>query len=320
MEHIRSDGRRRPHVVCLGAATFDTIFRMDALPSGPGKVLPTEVVQIAHGMASSAAAAIVKLGGASTLFARVGDDAVGDTIIRDLSESGVDCSFIRRCEGIRSPICTVLVDAVGERIVVPYYDPRLERDPDWLPLDYIAAADAALVDVRWPEGAAVVLRTARDASVPAVLDADVGPREVIFGLARVASHAVFSEPAATIATGESEPTRALKTLAKELDGFVAVTAGADGCFWFDRASGTIRGSRPPAVVAVDTLAAGDVFHGAFTLALAESRSIEAAIAFANVAAALKCRNFGGRLGAPARAEVDALLAETGGRHGPCRGN
>src|SRR5271166_5496432 len=94
MEHIRSDGRRRPHVVCLGAATFDTIFRMDALPSGPGKVLPTEVVQIAHGMASSAAAAIVKLGGASTLFARVGDDAVGDTIIRDLSESGVDCSFI----------------------------------------------------------------------------------------------------------------------------------------------------------------------------------------------------------------------------------
>jgi len=141
-----------------------------------------------------------------------------------------------------------------------------------------------------------------------VLDADVGPREVILGLARLASHAVFSEPAATIVSGESEPARALMTLAKELDGFVAVTAGADGCFWFDRQSGTIRQLRPPPVVAVDTLAAGDVFHGAFTLALAEHRSIEAAIAFANVAAALKCRTFGGRLGAPARAEVDALLA------------
>ncbi len=310
MERIPSDRRRRPHVVCLGAATFDTIFRVDALPTRPGKVLPSDVAQVAHGMASSAAAAIVRLGGWSTLFARVGDDAVGDTIVRDLSESGVDCRFIRRCEGVRSPICTVLVDAAGERIVAPYYDPRLERDPGWLPLDAIAAADAALVDVRWPEGAAVVLRTARDAGAPAVLDADVGPREVLLGLAGLASHAVFSEPAATIASGESEPGRALMALAKELDGFVAVTAGADGCFWFDRQSGMIRQLRPPPVVAVDTLAAGDVFHGAFTLALAEHRSIEAAIAFANVAAALKCRTFGGRLGAPARAEVDALLAET----------
>ena len=109
------------------------------------------------------------------------------------------------------------------------------------------------------------------------------------------------------------------TLAKELDGFVAVTAGADGCFWFDRREyRTIRQLRPPPVVAVDTLAAGDVFHGAFTLALAERRSIEAAIAFANVAAALKCRTFGGRLGAPARAEVDALLAESAGLREPGR--
>ena len=312
MARSPSDSRPRPHVVCLGAATYDTIFRVDPLPTRPGKVLPTDVVQVAHGMASSAAAAIARLGGRSTLFARVGDDAVGDTIVRDLSESGVDCRFVRRCEGVRSPICTVLVDAAGERIVVPYYDPRLERDPAWLPLDAIAAADAALVDVRWPEGAAVVLRTARDAGAPAVLDADVGPREVILGLARLASHAVFSEPAATIVSGESEPASALIRLAKELDGFVAVTAGADGCFWLDRQSGTIRRLRPPPVVAVDTLAAGDVFHGAFTLALAEHRSTEAAIAFANVAAALKCRTFGGRLGAPSRAEVDALLAETAG--------
>jgi sulfofructose kinase len=62
------------------------------------------------------------------------------------------------------------------------------------------------------------------------------------------------------------------------------------------------------VVAVDTLAAGDVFHGAFALALAEAAPIPRAIAFANAAAALKCRSFGGRLGAPTRAEVEAALA------------
>jgi sugar/nucleoside kinase (ribokinase family) len=53
--------------------------------------------------------------------------------------------------------------------------------------------------------------------------------------------------------------------------------------------------------------AGDVFHAAFALAIGERRAIADAAAFANAAAALKCTRFGGRIGAPVRAEVDALL-------------
>ena len=51
-----------------------------------------------------------------------------------------------------------------------------------------------------------------------------------------------------------------------------------------------------------------MFHGAFALALAEGAGIRDAVAFGNAAAALKCRSFGGRLGAPDRAEVEAALA------------
>ena len=64
----------------------------------------------------------------------------------------------------------------------------------------------------------------------------------------------------------------------------------------------------PAVTAVDTLGAGDVWHGAFTLALAEGMAVAAAARFANAAAAIKCTRFGGRGGAPRRDEVEALLA------------
>jgi sulfofructose kinase len=60
------------------------------------------------------------------------------------------------------------------------------------------------------------------------------------------------------------------------------------------------------VKALDTLAAGDTWHGAFALALAEGADIAAAARFANVAAAIKCTRFGGRLGSPTRAEVDAF--------------
>jgi sulfofructose kinase len=58
---------------------------------------------------------------------------------------------------------------------------------------------------------------------------------------------------------------------------------------------------------VDTLAAGDVFHGAFALALSEGSDVANAMRFSAAAAALKCSRFGGISGAPSRAEVDDFL-------------
>jgi len=56
-------------VVCCGAATLDTLYRVPRLPSGPGKLLPTAMMEVAHGMATSAAAAVARLGGDEAPFA-----------------------------------------------------------------------------------------------------------------------------------------------------------------------------------------------------------------------------------------------------------
>ena len=72
--------------------------------------------------------------------------------------------------------------------------------------------------------------------------------------------------------------------------------------------GAERRTPAPKVNTVDTLAAGDVWHGAFTLALAEGQDVASASRFANAAAAIKCSRGGGRQGAPTRAEVAAMLA------------
>ena len=64
------------------------------------------------------------------------------------------------------------------------------------------------------------------------------------------------------------------------------------------------------IKAVDTLGAGDVFHGAFTLALAEGMPEAAALRFASAAAAIKCTRFGGGAVSPTRAELAAFLGET----------
>ena len=59
--------------------------------------------------------------------------------------------------------------------------------------------------------------------------------------------------------------------------------------------------------AVDTLAAGDVFHGAFAYALADGMDEMTAFRFSSAVAAIKCTRFGGRAGTPRRAEVDDFL-------------
>ncbi len=95
-------------------------------------------------------------------------------------------------------------------------------------------------------------------------------------------------------------------MADETSALVGVTLGPGGFLWRD--GDQERRQPAPAISVVDTLAAGDVWHGAFALALGEGRDVAAAARFANAAAALKCTRFGGRQGAPSRAEVEALLA------------
>ncbi|TPJ68127.1 sugar kinase [Mesorhizobium sp. B2-7-1] len=296
-------------LLSVGAFTLDTILRVETLPAHQGKFIASDGVQIASGMATSAACAARRLGADVSLWASAGDDPVGDQLIADIEAEGIDCSLIRRVAGARSALAAILVDAHGERIIVPFYDKKAQADPEALPLADFSAFDAVLVDVRWPGAAALALSAARSIGRPAILDADTAPVEVLERLLPLASHIVASEPAARIVCGHAlDPESACADLASRTDAFVAVTGGAAGTWWHDRATARVRHVQAPKVKAIDTLAAGDVFHGAFAVGLAEAMPMEEALRFASAAAALKCLRFGGRLGAPDRAETLAMMA------------
>ncbi|TPI73049.1 sugar kinase [Mesorhizobium sp. B2-8-9] len=296
-------------LLSVGAFTLDTILRVETLPAHQGKFIASDGVQIASGMATSAACAVHRLGAEVSLWASTGDDPVGDQLIADIQAEGVDCSLIRRVPGARSALAAILVDAHGERVIVPFYDKKAQADPEALPLADLSGFDAVLVDVRWPGAAALALNAARSIGRPAILDADTAPVEVLERLLPLASHIVASEPAARIVCGHAlDPESACADLASRTDAFVAVTGGAAGTWWHDRATRRVRHVEAPKVKAIDTLAAGDVFHGAFAVGLAEAMPMEEALRFASAAAALKCLRFGGRLGAPDRAETLAMMA------------
>ncbi|MEO5755940.1 MAG: sugar kinase [Mesorhizobium sp.] len=298
-------------LLSVGALTLDTILHVETLPMHQGKFIASDGVQIASGMATSAACAARRLGAEVSLWASAGDDAVGDQLIAGIEAEGVDCSFVRRVAGARSALAAILVDAHGERIIVPFYDGKAQADPEVLPLPDLTAFDAVLADVRWPGAAALALTAARAIGRPAILDADTAPLSVLERLLPLASHIVASEPAARIVCGQAlDPETACADLASRTDAFVAVTGGSAGTWWHDRQAGCVRHIAAPRVKAVDTLAAGDVFHGAFAVAMAEAMPVEQALRFASAAAALKCLRFGGRLGAPDRAETLAMVAAT----------
>ena len=287
-------------------SALDAIYRVHAIPATPTKVLASSFTECGGGMAANASVAIARLGGQACYWGRVGTDALGTRILEQLSREGVEVNAVRRIPGCVSPSAAILVDDNGERLVCAYNDPKLDPDASWLPLQRLPEFDAALVDVRWPAGAAAVLDAASSAGIPAVLDGDIGPSDALLDLARRATHVVFSQPGLAQATGTALPGEGLARIARSTPALVGVTLGADGFLWRD---GDHEHQLPaPRIVAVDTLAAGDVWHGAFTLALGEGCTVANAARFANAAGAIKCTRPGGRLGAPTRAEVVALLS------------
>jgi sulfofructose kinase len=295
-------------VLCVGHAVQDFVFSVDALPTRGEKYRAGAFGTVGGGPAATAAVAIAKLGGRARLAARLGEDPVADVVVRELEGYGVDCALVRRHAGRTTSLSAVMLDPAGERMIVNYLDPELPRTPDWLPDPRAIGAGAVLGDVRWPEGSAHALAAARAAGIPAVLDADRPiPRDG--ALLAAASHVAFSAEGLSEYTGDDDPVRALRAVGAQLDAWCCVTVGADGVYvWSD---GGIAHQPSFRVAVVDTLGAGDVWHGAFALALAEGRDEFAAVRFAQAAAALKVQRRGGRAGAPTRAELESFLATHG---------
>lgn len=301
----REKGGGVKRVLCVGIATLDQVFRVKTMPARAEKYRAHDLVVTGGGTAANAAVAIARLGGAVSLYAVLGDDAVGDEIVAGLERETVDCSAVRRLPGVRSPLSAIMVDQAGERMIVSYADPRVPGSPSWLPDHLPEGVDAVLGDTRWQSGSAHFFRLAREAGVPAVLDADRAPEDVPELLA-LASHVAFSMQGLRDLTGEGEPRAALKAFGSQ-ESWVAVTDGADGVYYWGGDS--IAHEPAFAIEALDTLGAGDTWHGAFALGLAEGMDVQAAIRFASAAAALKCTRFGGREGMPRRDELEHRLAE-----------
>lgn len=302
-----SGGKRmKKHVLCVGHAVQDMVFGVDHMPASADKYRATSFSSVGGGPAATAAVAISKLGGRASLVSRIGDDHIGTIIVAELEQLGVDCSLIQRFSGSQSSLSVVIVDKSGERLIVNYLDADLPSDTACLPENLPASVSVVLADTRWPDGAEKVLLQGKRAGLSAVLDADV-PVPADGELLRAATHIAFSAAGLADFTSDPDPRTGLLSVAESFDAWCCVTIGAEGTLYLDGKE--IRCIPAFKVPVRDTLGAGDTWHGAFALALAEGRDEIQAARFATAAAALKVQSPGGRTGVPERQEVEVFLRD-----------
>ncbi|WP_027530451.1 sugar kinase [Bradyrhizobium sp. WSM3983] len=296
-----------PRILCIGIPVRDLTFRVEAVPERGSKANASHLAEICGGNALNAAIAMARLGGCVAFAGPMGDarETSSSFILELMAAEGIDIRHIARMPGAATPVSAIIIDATGERTLTIYRDPALWTvklaDTNRL----LADCQAVLVESRCGAFCIDLCAEARRRGIPVIVGVDRA-MALTDGLLTAASHLLFASEQMQETAGIADDGDALKRLAGLTPAFLAATRGPNGTIWLNEA-GTLEQTPAFPVEAVDTLGAGDVFHGAFTLRLAEGGGVREALRFAAAAAALKCTRHGGGQAAAQRIEVEGFL-------------
>ncbi|MGO9504908.1 MAG: PfkB family carbohydrate kinase [Streptosporangiaceae bacterium] len=287
--------RTERRAVFAGLCTLDIIQQVSRVPGPDEKVTALRQTIAAGGPAANAAVTFAYLGGRATLVTGVGAHPLAAGIRADLGQSGVALIDAAAGDAGTPPVSSIMVTAgSGQRSVVSLNAAGRSLRPPGELSAVLAGARVVAVDAHHRELALAAARAARERGQWCLLDGGSwqdGTRDLL-PLADVAvCSADFRAPGAST-TGET-----LDYLLARGVRWAAVTQGARQ---IEVAGPGLREQVPvPPVPVVDTLGAGDVFHGALAYALAAADALDAAVFLAALqgaakVAALACQSFGTR--------------------------
>lgn len=293
-------------VVGVGENSMDHVVRLPFLPS-PEEATKLQILGMTHepgGQVVTALCTCAAMGLRAKYVGAFGSDHDGTRLRASLAARGLDLSdtAIRAAD---NRTALILVDARnGDRVVMGHRPAALALAPADIPIAAIQQARVVHVDGSDEDAAILAARTGREAGAAVTCDLDhIGARTR--DLLSELTIPILAQGLPETLTGDADPERALRKLRAPHARMRCVTLGAKGALLID-------GDRSyrvpaPAVNAVDTTGAGDVFRGAFIVALLRGESPEQILRFANAAAAISCTRHGAIGGVPTLEEVNALL-------------
>ncbi|MGC1462431.1 MAG: ribokinase [Terracidiphilus sp.] len=298
---------RKP-IVVVGSINMDLVAHTHNIPVPGQTVIGTDFVTTPGGKGANQAVAAARLGYPVKIVGAVGDDVFGQALLDNLTQAGVDTSAVARVSG-PTGVAPILIADNGDNsiVVVPGANGRMDSAAIDRHAPLIRAAGMVLCQLELPlETVTHTLALCAAAGVPVILDpAPAAPLP-----STVFHQATWFTPNETEAAfylgNSSTPEQAAQSLLdKGLKG-VVLKRGAEGSYVAVQGKAAWAKSFP--VQAVDTVAAGDCFNGAFAVALLEGNDPWAAARFASAAAAISVTRHGAQASMPSRAEVNAFLA------------
>jgi len=286
-------------VLCVGHAAFDVTMSVSRHPAVDEKMQADTMQLSGGGPAANAAVQIARLGGKAAFCGYLGGDTFGDTCMDEFKMEGVDTSLIVRGKH-STPVSQILATPDGTRSVVNF-----KGDTPWLEADAARLTlqpRVILFDGHEPVLSEDLCNQAKTRGIPTVLDAGSrhrGTEELAMRVDYLAASAKFARQWCNT----DDMQHALEQLSAQRD-CVVITLGKTGLIWSrDGQTGSLPA---PDVAVVDSTGAGDAFHGAFALGLAQGMAWEEMLRFASRAGALACTKLGARQGLPYRENMEAF--------------
>ena len=289
---------------------MDLVTRSPRIPSIGQTLIGTGFSTTPGGKGANQAVAAARLGYPVAMVGKVGDDVYGPQLLENLARAGVDSAAMETARG-SSGLAPMFVADNGENsiVVVPGANGKMDRATIDRHATLIRSAGMVLCQFEIPlDTLAYTLAFCAQANVPVMLDpapAAALPESCFPQIAWFTPNE--SEAAFYVGDGASVEESAKRFHAKGLRG-VALKRGAEGAY-VSLAGEKAAWVAPFAVQAIDTVAAGDCFNGAFAVALLEGKDPWAAARFANAAAAIAVTRRGAQASMPERADLDAFLAQ-----------
>ena len=293
-------------IVVLGSTNTDMVISGAKIPVPGETVCGGSFMMNPGGKGANQAVAVARLSARRrqcVFIAKVGDDLFGRDTARRLKAEGIDARLIVD-KTAASGTALILVDRKGQNCISVALGANGTLSPeDVAPFaSDIERADALLLQLETPlETVLWAARTAHAKGVHVILNpapAAKLPRELYACLDWITPNETEAELLTGVKVADLASAQAAECVLKRRGvAHVAITLGAKGCYAVGRIHPCVK------VKAVDTVAAGDTFNGAFVVALAEGKGVDEAIAFAQAAAARAVTRPGAQSSVPFRREV-----------------
>lgn len=305
-------GKKTPYIYGFGSATLD--FRIRVADMGfdyKEKLLARKTSVLGGGAVANCLVQVGRLGGNAFWLGKLGDDWIGNRIIEEFQGEKIDTSYIIQDSALCSPFNVAAYTEKQTKRIGGYLIPNslaalTESDIELLS-SHINNNDWVIVEIgEIPLDMTLnFCRRVKESNANLVVDVDLDPIkqcigskeavEGIFGISDILApnyNAVKAFFSPDLAAGDLA-----KAIADKFETTTIITVGAGGVFYCEPEKAPCH-QKAFAVNVVDTVGAGDAFHGGLLYGLANDFSLPKAVKLGSQCAALNCQSFGARNGMP----------------------